>query len=149
MVDQPLEWLDIFYGFGAKRIIFHYEVIHDKLNIISRIKKLNLSSGIAVNPSTQIKEFSHLVKLVDTVLFLSVNPGFYGSEFIPQVLVKIKDFKKLYPKKPIGIDGGVNKSNAKNISSLGLDFVCVGSAVLKSENPAQSYKELTNIVSSD
>lgn len=146
MVKEPKRWLDVFYKLGAKRVIFHFEVEKDKKEIIDKIKKLNLEVGLAVNPHTEIKDFSHLVNSVDIVLFLSVIPGFYGSKFIPEVLNKIKEFKKAHPGKPVGIDGGVKLSNIKQISQTGVDFICVGSAVFNSENPAKSYKEFLTFV---
>ncbi|MBN2120376.1 MAG: ribulose-phosphate 3-epimerase [Candidatus Omnitrophica bacterium] len=146
MVEDPLDWLDVFHKFGSKRIIFHFEIKNDRQKIISRIRSIGLEVGLAVNPETQIEDFSFLVNSVDTVLFMSVIPGFYGSKFIPEVLTKIKEFKKSFPGKPIGIDGGIKLSNIKEVSSLGIDSICVGSAILKSENPAQAHKTFTQLI---
>jgi len=149
MVEQPLKWLEVFHKFGAKRIIFHYEISADKERVISGIKTLGLSAGLAVNPQTGLEKFLPLVDKVDTILFLSVNPGFYGAQFIPGVLDKIKEFKKAYPDKPIGIDGGIKSSNIREASSLGIELICVGSEIFKSENPAQAYKRLSSIIGAD
>ena len=143
MVEEPLQWVDTFNKLGAKRIIFHFEINADKLEIITKIRESGLSVGLAVNPSTKNSEVAHFVEKVDTVLFLSVNPGFYGSAFIPGVLDKIKKFRNLYPRKPIGIDGGIKRANIKEASSLGIDFICVGSAIFNAEDPAQSYREFS------
>lgn len=139
MVEEPLEWLEVFKHMGAQRIIFHFEIKKDKENVISKIKERDLSCGLAVSPSTKISDFSYLVDKIDMVLFLSVIPGFYGSEFIPDVLDKISQFKTLYPHKTVGIDGGIKLSNLHKTASLGIDFICVGSAIFQSENPSQSY----------
>ncbi|RKY28607.1 MAG: ribulose-phosphate 3-epimerase [Candidatus Omnitrophota bacterium] len=144
MVEEPLNWLKPFYEFGAERIIFHFEIRKDKEEIIREIRKLGLEAGLAINPSTQVKEFSHLVDKVDTILFMSVEPGFYGSKFIPDTLDKIREFKKFWPDKPIGIDGGINLSNLKEVVPLGIDFICVGSAIFKSKDPKKSYQELSS-----
>jgi len=144
MVEEPLSWLKPFYEFGAKRIIFHFEIRKDKEEIIREIRKSGLEAGLAINPSTQVKEFSYLVDKVDTILFMSVEPGFYGSKFIPNTLDKIREFKKFWPDKPIGIDGGINLSNLKEVASLGVDFICVGSAIFKSKDPKKSYQELSS-----
>lgn len=141
MVIDPLEWIDAFYEFGAKRIIFHLEVPGNKEKIIQKIRSRGLGVGIAVNPDTKIEDISNLVGNVDTVLFMSVVPGFYGSKFIPSVLDKIKEFSKIYPGKPVGIDGGVKLSNIEQIVSFGVEFICVGSALLKSEDSSKSYSE--------
>ncbi len=141
MVEDPSKWIEPFKEFGAQRIIYHYEISEDHYQIISQIRKSGLSPGLAVNPSTSIDEFKNLVEEVEMVLFMSVNPGFYGSNFIPQVLEKIAQFKKLFPNKRIGIDGGIKQDNLKLVKELGIDYICVGSAILKSSNPKESYQQ--------
>jgi len=142
MVTEPLEWIEAFKGAGSHRIIYHFEIQDKHQQIIDTIKKLNLEVGLAINPSTRIKDFSSLVDKLDSVLFMSVIPGFYGSKFIPEVLDKIKEFKKLYPSKCAGIDGGVKAENASAISQSGVDYVCVGSAILKATNPKEAYLKI-------
>jgi ribulose-phosphate 3-epimerase len=146
MAEDPLSWLDAFRRFGAKRIIFHFEIKDDKDKIISQIRARNLEVGLAINPPTKVEEFRHLVDRIDTVLFMAVYPGFYGAEFVPQVLDKIKEFKRLYPQKPIGIDGGIKLDNVKEIGLLGIDFICVGSAIFNTANPAQAYKDFVHTI---
>ncbi|MCK4810324.1 MAG: ribulose-phosphate 3-epimerase [Candidatus Omnitrophica bacterium] len=138
MVVDPCFWLDSFKKFGSERIIYHYEIDKDHEKIISQIKKNGFSPGLAINPSTKINEFKALVDKVDVVLFMSVIPGFYGSEFIPAVLEKIKKFKDLFPNKRIGIDGGIKLDNLKMAVDLGIDDICVGSAILKTDDPEKS-----------
>jgi ribulose-phosphate 3-epimerase len=139
MVENPLEWLDAFKKFGSFRIIFHYEIKQDHKEIIRKIRERGFEVGLAINPSTQLREFTYLCKDIDTFLFMSVNPGFYGSLFIPQVLEKIKRFKRDYPHKVVGIDGGVKLNNLKEVIESGVDYICVGSAIFKEENPHQAY----------
>tara|TARA_Y100000031_G_C8134569_1_gene344599 strand:- start:146 stop:775 length:630 start_codon:yes stop_codon:yes gene_type:complete len=146
MVTDPLEWLDAFKEIGSERIIYHYEIDKDHSQIISQIKAKGFKVGIAVNPETKISEFSNLLPQIDTVLFLSVNPGFYGATFIPEVLDKMKDFKGAYPEKNIGIDGGMKLTNVANARKAGADYICVGSAILKSDNPQQAYENLLKVI---
>ncbi|MBU1113146.1 MAG: ribulose-phosphate 3-epimerase [Candidatus Omnitrophica bacterium] len=145
MVADPLEWLAAFKALGAEKLIYHFEIKKDHSALISEIKKNGLKAGLAVNPDTAIKDFEYLLDEVDTVLFMSVNPGFYGAQFIPGVLEKIKKFKTKYPDCLTGIDGGVKLSNARLIKSSGVDYICVGSAVLQSPDPQASYQELVKI----
>ncbi|MBN3039870.1 MAG: ribulose-phosphate 3-epimerase [Candidatus Omnitrophica bacterium] len=142
MVTDPLEWLDVFKKLGSEKIVFHYEIKKDHKDIITRIKDVGLKAGLAVNPLTKINKFKPLLGFVDSVLFLSVNPGFYGADFIPEVLDKIKDFKRLYPEIEAGVDGGIKPDNAVLAKRAGADFICVGSAILKSRDPAQAYRNL-------
>ena len=147
MAEDPLSWLASFEALGAKKIIFHFEIKQDKKKVISEIRKRGLEVGLAVNPPTAIEEFKDLVESVDMVLFMAVHPGFYGAQFVPEVVDKIKEFKTLYPGKPTGIDGGVKLANVKEISRLGLDFICVGSAIFNTPDPAQSYRDFVRIAS--
>ncbi|MFA5007839.1 MAG: ribulose-phosphate 3-epimerase [Candidatus Omnitrophota bacterium] len=142
MVNEPLLWIEAFKNAGSQRIIYHFEMQKEHLKIINAITKQNLKVGIAINPSTSLKDFSFLVDSVDCVLFMSVVPGFYGSKFIPEVLDKIKEFKKLYPAKCAGIDGGVKADNIRAVSQSGVDYICVGSAILKAANPKEAYLKI-------
>lgn len=145
MTVDPGAWLDSCAKSGAERVIYHYEINGDHKRIISDIRSMGLSPGIAVNPDTGIDEISGIVESVDVILFMSVVPGFYGSKFIPAVLRKISRFRELFPdiKTETGIDGGVKMDNAGRIMKLGLDYICVGSAILKSPDPAKAYREFT------
>jgi len=146
MVEDPLLWIDAFKETGVKRIIFHFEIDRDKPAIISRIRKAELSVGVAVNSDTPASEFSSLAGEVDMVLFMSVIPGFYGAEFIPEVLNKAREFKKLLPEKSVGIDGGIKPGNFQQVVSSGIDFICVGSAIFRAENPALAYKNFSSLL---
>lgn len=146
MVKNPLEWISVFKEFGSQRIIFHFEIEANHSNIIKKIKQTGLQAGIAVNPSTEIEDFQHLIPETDTFLFMSVEPGFYGSVFIPYVLEKIRRFKKVNPHKLAGIDGGVKLDNVQIVNNSGIDYICVGSAIFKSNNPKQIYRRLVESV---
>jgi ribulose-phosphate 3-epimerase len=142
MVEDPLEWIDVFKQFGSFRIIFHYEIKRNRKEIIEKIKEKNLEVGLAINPSTSLDEFISYCEDVDSFLFMSVNPGFYGSPFIPQVLEKIKLFKRMHPLKMVGIDGGIKLYNLKEVIGSGVDYICVGSAIFKENNFKEAYLKL-------
>ena len=143
MVLHPEDCLEEFRQAGAQKIVFHYEATQEPEKIIRAVKKLRLQVGLAVNPETPITAFSPLLKKVDSVLFLSVNPGFYGAKFIPEVLDKIIAFRKAYPNMEIGIDGGIKENNIAQIARTGVNFICVGSAIFLQPDPAASYRRLT------
>jgi ribulose-phosphate 3-epimerase len=139
MVKEPMKWIETFREFGSQRIIFHFESSDSHRRIIDAVKNYGLQVGIAVNPSTPLKDFEYLCEYVDVILFMSVNPGFYGSAFIPAVLDKIKMFKSKYQKPLAGIDGGVKLDNLRKIVESGVDYICVGSAILKDKNPKEAF----------
>ncbi len=145
MVLRPEDCLDDFKRAGAEKIVFHFEAAPSPEKTIKAIRKLGMQVGLAVNPETPISDFSPLVKQVDGVLFLAVNPGFYGAKFIPEVLDKITEFRKAYPKVEIGIDGGIKESNIEQVARTGLDVICVGSAIFRQSDPAASYRRLVKM----
>jgi ribulose-phosphate 3-epimerase len=142
MVKDPLTWLEPFKALGCSRIIYHFEALSAHERVIREIRRHGFKVGLAVKPQTKLSEFKALVPLVDCLLFMSVNPGFYGAPFIPDVLNGIKEFKKAFPDKIAGIDGGVKKENLQEIIESGVDYVCVGSAILKAQDPQAAYREL-------
>ncbi|MBN1161978.1 MAG: ribulose-phosphate 3-epimerase [Dehalococcoidales bacterium] len=148
MVHHPENYLEGFKGAGAEKIVFHYEATPSPNKTIKAIRKLDMQVGLAVNPETTISVIAGLVKQVDSVLFLAVNPGFYGAKFIPEVLDKIVEFRKTYPKMEIGIDGGIKESNIAEIARSGVDVICVGSAIFRQPDPAASYRRLVESATS-
>jgi ribulose-phosphate 3-epimerase len=145
MVAHPEDCLEGFQKAGALKIVFHYEATPDPANIIRKIKKLSMKVGIAINPETPITAITNLVDKVDSVLFLSVNPGFYGAKFIPGVLDKIVAFRKLYPETEIGIDGGVKEGIIGQIARTGVNVIYIGSAIFLQPDPAASYHRLKKL----
>ena len=143
MVNSPQQYLDSFKRAGAKRVVFHYEAADKPLEVISQARRLGLEAGVAINPETDIAEVLPLADKLACLLFLSVNPGFYGSPFIPEVLDKIRELRMLCPEVETGIDGGVKEGNIADIAATGVDYICVGSAIFLSRNPAESYRLLS------
>ena len=143
MVLHPEDYLEDFKKAGAQRIVFHYEATPNPERIIRKIKKLGLKAGLAINPETPVAAITPLVKKLDGVLFLSVNPGFYGAKFIPEVLDKIVAFRKAYPKMETGIDGGIKENNIGQIARGGVNVIYIGSAIFLQPDPVESYRRLT------
>jgi ribulose-phosphate 3-epimerase len=145
MIVNPEEHLAGFRQAGAQRIIFHYEATSSPREVISLARSYHLEVGLAVNPETPVSAILPLVGEVDSVLFLSVNPGFYGSEFIPGVLDKIVELNKLRPGVVTGIDGGAKESNIAEIAGTGVSYICVGSAIFRQLEPAASFRRLKTL----
>ncbi|MCF7873719.1 MAG: ribulose-phosphate 3-epimerase [Candidatus Omnitrophica bacterium] len=139
MVENPFAWIKPACKLGSKRIIFHLETKINHKQLIKEIKKNNMEAGVSLNPETKIKDLKPLVDSIDLVLFMAVNPGFYGAPFIPKVLDKIKKFNGIWPDKKTAIDGGVKENNFIQIKNVNLDYICIGSAILKAENPEQAF----------
>ena len=143
MVLHPEDFLEDFRKAGAEKIVFHYEATPSPQETISLIRNLGMGAGLAVNPETPNSSIAPLVGELDSVLFLSVNPGFYGSKFIPEVLDKIADFRRAYPDLEIGIDGGIKEGNIAEIARSEVDVIYIGSAIFMQPQPDESYRRLT------
>lgn len=146
MVKEPQEYLEDCSRAGAQKVIFHYEATREPSKVIARARGLGMMVGLAVNPETPLADFLPLVEEIDSVLFLSVNPGFYGKPFIPEVLDKLVELRKAAPGLRTGIDGGIKEGNIAEVAKTGVDDICVGSAIMKQPDPARSWQHLQSLV---
>ena len=142
MVLHPEACLEDFQRAGAQRIVFHYEATSSPREVIAQVRNLSMEVGLAINPETPVSAITPLVNELDSVLFLSVNPGFYGSPFIPEVLDKIVEFRKAQPDLEIGIDGGIKESNIAQIARTGVNVIYIGSAIFRQPDPGGSFRHL-------
>jgi ribulose-phosphate 3-epimerase len=145
MVKKPEDYLEGFQQAGAKKLIFHYEATPSPLKVITQVRSLGMEVGLAVNPDTPISKISPLVDNLDSVLFLSVYPGFYGKKFIPEVLDKVADLRNIYPEVEIGIDGGIKEGNIAQVVRAGVNVIYIGSAIFHQEYPGESYHRLMKL----
>ncbi len=133
MVAHPIEWVDGLVKAGFERIIFHLETEDDTTDTIRLIKSKGLEAGIAIKNETPLDKLQPFIEAIDLVLIMSIEPGFQGRSFIPATLDKIRDFKSRSWQVRVGIDGGVRDTNIKNLVQAGVDFVTVGSYLLKGD----------------
>ncbi|MBI2869203.1 MAG: ribulose-phosphate 3-epimerase [Chloroflexi bacterium] len=145
MVKAPEDYIEGFREAGARRIIFHYEATATPDAVIVRIKKLGLEAGVAINPGTPVAALRGLTGRVDSLLLLSVNPGFYGAKFVPEVLGKITELRRSHPGIEIGIDGGIKENNIAEVAGTGVDVIYVGSAIFLQPDPARSFRRLSEL----
>jgi ribulose-phosphate 3-epimerase len=148
MVEAPETHLEGFRKAGSQRVVFHYEATPSPLSVISLARELGLEVGLAVNPETEVSALESLLDKVDSVLLLTVTPGFYGSPFIPEVLDKVPELRRIRPELEIGVDGGVKRDNVAQIAKRGVDMLCVGSAVFLQPQPSQAYQSLVELLQS-
>lgn len=146
MVEDPLAYLEAARKSKIKRVVFHYEakeIIPEK--VIGSIRALGMEAGIAINPDTRLSQIKHLFSQIDVLLLLSVNPGYYGSPFIPAVLDKAKALSNLKHNFIIALDGGVKLENILQIKNSGVELACVGSGIFKGD-PKENYRVLSEKV---
>jgi ribulose-phosphate 3-epimerase len=146
MIFNPDCRLTDFAQAGARRLIFHFEAVTEPLEVIGRIKGMKVEAGVAVNPETSLSFLTRrLAGELDSILFLSVHPGYYGRPFIPEVLDKIREYRRSFPGLSIGIDGGINEANITEAARAGANEICVGSAIFAQANPAEAYRRLLKL----
>ena len=136
MVEEPDRFIKDFVDAGADIITVHVEAIKHLHRTIQLIKSYGKKVGVALNPATPIETLKHVVKEIDMILIMSVNPGFGGQAFIPEVLSKIEELRKLYPEMDIEVDGGVNDKTVEAIKEAGANVLVAGSYLFSG-----NYKE--------
>ena len=145
MISPVHDFIKNFAEAGADIITIHPEATNDLVSSIQRIKSFNKKAGVSLNPETSVKKVLPVLKLIDLVLVMSVNPGFGGQKFIKDTLEKVKilrkeiDTKKL--KTQIEIDGGINFENAIMAKKAGVDILVSGTTIFK-ENGGNLEKNI-------
>jgi len=146
MVQNPEKYFEDCKAIGAKRVIFHAEATDNIAGVLEEMEKYPFQRAVAINPETPVSVIAPYLEKLDIVLIMSVNPGFQAQEFIPGVLSKIAEIRRLKEDSIIGLDGGINEKNIKGVFKAGADYAGVGSAVIKTGDPAQALQNLENMV---
>jgi len=138
MIDNPESFLDAFASAGADLITVHQEVATHLHRDIQEIRRLGCKVGVALNPSTPPETLGEILPAVDLVLCMTVNPGFGGQAFIPEVLDKVVRVRRMQAEMGIEslhvqVDGGIGKSNARQAVAAGADILVAGSSVFRGE----------------
>ncbi|MEY8847870.1 ribulose-phosphate 3-epimerase [Psychroserpens sp. XS_ASV72] len=146
MIVDPDRYIKTFAELGSNNLTVHYEACTHLHRTIQAIKAEGMNAGVALNPHTPIHLLEDIIKDIDLICLMSVNPGFGGQSFIENTYSKIKQLKALITKKgaktKIEIDGGVTDKNAVQLIEAGADVLVAGSYVFKSENPLETIKGL-------
>ena len=150
MIVNPDNYIEKFAELGSSVLTVHFEACTHLHRTIQRIKSLNMKAGVAINPHTPVSSLEAIIKEIDLVCIMSVNPGFGGQSFIETTYQKIEDLKLLISKHNsnalIEIDGGVTSNNAKKLVEKGADVLVAGSFVFKSDNPTNTISTLSTLI---
>ena len=150
MVEKPENHIKSFINAGGDIIIIHYETSKHLDRLIQTINEANVKSGIALNPATPLSVIEYLINKINILLLMTVNPGFGGQKFIPEMISKIEMARKIIDnqKKSISlaVDGGINLDNISNVVKAGAEIIVVGQIIFKSENPVMTIKKIKNIL---
>ena len=150
MIEKPENHIKSFIDAGGDIIIVHYETSKHPDRLIQTINEADVKSGIALNPATPLNVIEYLINKIDILLLMTVNPGFGGQKFIPEMIGKIEKARRIIDnqKKSIslGVDGGINLDNISKVINAGAEIIVVGQIVFKSANPEMTIKKIKNII---
>ena len=138
MISPVHNYIESYARAGADIITIHPEATENLKETIILIKKFSKKVGVSLNPKTEINTLIDEIENIDLVLVMSVNPGFGGQKFMPEVLDKIKELKKIKDERQlkfnIEVDGGINFNNSKIILKAGADILVSGTTIFKENN---------------
>lgn len=142
MVEHPEVYVDAFAKAGAHSFIFHIETTKDPLGLIEKIHALGMHAGVSLNPETLVSSVEGLLGDVDSVLVMSVHPGFGGQAFIPDALEKIRRLRSLNAELEISVDGGINADTGKQCVDAGANVLVAGSYIFGAEDRKAAVERL-------
>ena len=138
MISPVHNYIEAYAEAGADIITIHPEATDDLNSSILKVKRLKKKVGISLNPETKTNVIQDFLDKIDLVLIMSVNPGFGGQKFMPEVLDKVKELKRIQKEKnlnfDIEIDGGINFDNSKSAIQAGVNILVSGTTIFKSNN---------------
>jgi len=148
MIENPDLYIPQFSRAGADIISVHVEACRHLHRTIQMIKSEGVKAGVVLNPHTPVSMIEHIIEDVDLVLLMTVNPGFGGQAFIPNVLPKIERVSQIVREKnlqvEIEVDGGINKETAKQCIEAGANVLVAGSAIYNQKNRKEAISQLRN-----
>ena len=149
MIDRPEKFIKDFAEAGSDILTVHLEATDHIHRVIQLIKAEGIKAGCSLNPATPVESLEYVLPELDQVLIMSVNPGFGGQSYIPQMTEKIAKLNKIIEKNnyncKIEVDGGIKDYNLKEIVEAGADIIVAGSAIFGADDPAKALANMRSI----
>jgi ribulose-phosphate 3-epimerase len=146
MIDNPERWAPPYAEAGAYNVTFHAEATNNPVAVARDIRAAGAKAGLSVKPGTPLEPYLEILPEFDTLLIMSVEPGFGGQVFIPEVLAKVRIARRLIDAGEltilVEIDGGVNEDTIEQAAAAGVDCFVAGSAVYGADDPAAAVRSL-------
>jgi len=146
MIDNPERWAPPYAEAGAYNVTFHAEATDNPVAVARDVRAAGAKAGLAVKPGTPLEPYLEILPEFDTLLIMSVEPGFGGQDFIPEVLVKVGTARRLVDAGEltilVEIDGGINDDTIEEAAVAGVDCFVAGSAVYNADDPAAAVRAL-------
>jgi len=149
MVTNPADYIPQLLDIGVEEIIFHLEVTPHPIRVLRKIRENGIKAGIAISPVTPVNPIAYLRGELDSILVMSVEPGFAGQKFIQSTYRKLDDLSKLlhsWERKPmILVDGGVSDKNARELVARGVRGLVCASYLFNSPSPSEAVAKLKKL----
>ena len=145
MVKNPVEWI-VKNHLKIDMILTHFETLINPQKVIDIVRNEGKKIGFVLNPETSLDEIVDYLDQLDQVLIMTVNPGFYGSPFIPEIVNKISKLREISPNINIEVDGGITDKTINIVDEAGANMFVSGSYIIKSKNIKQAFNSLNKIV---
>lgn len=154
MIADPDESAVKYAQVGAASVTFHFEAASDPGKIIDQIKSHNARVGLAIKPDTTFEEISHLVADIDMLLIMTVEPGFGGQSFMPNMMPKVRQARTAIdllpqPRAWLQVDGGITLDTLMTAAGAGADTFVAGSAIFRCDDPAQMIRKMKTLLNRD
>ena len=145
MIQFPEPWVEKYVDI-LDTVLVHAESDFDASRIIDLVKEKGKRFGFVLNPETPLSKIAEFLDDIDQVLIMTVNPGFYGSPFLPGMMGKIAELRKMKPDLDIEVDGGITDKTIRQVDDAGANMFVSGSYIVKSDDVAGSIKRLESLV---
>jgi ribulose-phosphate 3-epimerase len=149
MIERPEEYIERFARAGASRILIHQEATVHLDRALTMIRENGAQAGAVLNPATPVATLTDVFDKVDTVLVMSVNPGFGGQKFIPQAIEKIRQLNQWRARYNgafrIEVDGGVDAENTAQLAQAGTNTFVAGTSIFHAPDPAAAVRQLRKL----
>ena len=143
MIDEPVNYIEEFRKAGSDFITIHVEATQQVAKTLDKIRELGAKPGISLRPKTPLSAIEPFLAQVELVLIMSVEPGFGGQSFMPEMMEKVKQLRAKF-KKHISVDGGVNRDTARQALTAGADILVAGTAIFGQKDRRAAIDELRN-----
>ena len=142
MISDPMAYVDDFANAGADMITFHVEATDHPIRVIDRIRELGCQAGIVLNPGTPEEDIEYIAEHIDMVLIMTVNPGFGGQAFIPDMVRKIQNIRAMMGDRDVEVDGGIDAYTAPVVIEAGANILVAGSYIFKHDSYLSAIESL-------
>lgn len=146
MVAEPEKWVEEVAKAGGDQYTFHYEATLDPVALVKLIKQHGMKAACAVKPGTSVDVLYPLAEYLDMALVMTVEPGFGGQKFMPEMMPKVAALRAKFPNMNIQVDGGLGKETIPAAAAAGANVIVAGTSVFKAEDPAQMISLLRSTV---